>query len=186
MRRRRRPPSSPLPGWCHTQEASIPLAARASSPSPVRTSSGLLDRKTRVLTAILAPQTPTFGYVGGPGSPHSSQQPFAGYKPHDSLTSPMYSSSAGSSPPRASQFSAYNGSDVAYRPVSELDGSSAVVVTPELPGSDAGRDWSSPMSAAGQRHDRHPASPQGWGSRNEGGLNVWNGSDGQRGYRTSR
>ncbi|KAK0612017.1 hypothetical protein B0T14DRAFT_500980 [Immersiella caudata] len=121
--------------------------------------------------AFPSPQTPTFPYtVSPPGSPPSTQQLFPGYKPHDSIISSAYSS-AGSPLPRGSQISGYAGSEATYQPVSELDASTVAPVTPELQGSDAPKDWSSPS------RERHLITPQ----------QEWIGrKDEMREYRASR
>ncbi|KAK4446579.1 hypothetical protein QBC34DRAFT_149406 [Podospora aff. communis PSN243] len=124
-----------------------------------------------------APQTPTFPYaVSSPGSPPASQQLFPGYKPHDSVISSVYSS-VGSPLPRGSQFSGYPGSEGTYQPASELDASTVTAVTPELQGSEVGRDWSTPTSPPGRGGERQPATPQhGWMGRGNGEMREYRAS----------
>ncbi|KAK0648577.1 hypothetical protein B0T16DRAFT_116941 [Cercophora newfieldiana] len=126
--------------------------------------------------AFPSPQSPSYPYTASsPGSPPMDQHLFPSYKPHDSMISSMHSS-AGSPLPRGSHFSGYTASEGTYQPISELDASSVAAVTPELPGSEAGREWSSPVSATGRGSERHPATPQqGWM-----GGGTWDGSSPKR------
>jgi hypothetical protein len=165
------------PDWYPIQEGCSPAGARACQLS-FHVSACAAAKMTEIDQYYSAPQTPTFPYaVSSPGSPPSSQQLFPGYKPHDSVISSVYSS-AGSPLPRGSQFSGYPGSEGTYQPTSELDASTVTAVTPELQGSEVGRDWSSPTSPPGRASERQPATPQhGWMGR---------GHDEMREYRASR